>query len=595
MKRALFLAVALLLSAPLGAQDADAPPVAVTYTLDVSQPKSGEAKVEMVVENNRDDEVTLGLPVWEPGRYRVTPFHLGIKGLEAEISGKKVEVAATDHKSLWKVKTDKAGKFKVRYTIKPGDVPQYRDMLNEDHYDLLGPSAWLYIKDRMNGPHKVSFRLPSGWRVGTGLKKSKLGSGYEAPDYDTFADCPIELGKFALHTFESDGVDYEIVVHAPEEYAAPKLIDIHKRIVAEQTRIFGGAPFDRYVFLYHFRKSYGGEGLEHLNSTRIVFAMAAVKADPVNIASMTSHEFFHLWNVKRIRPKELGPFDYTQPVRSKALWLSEGVTSYYGDLTLVRAGVWSHDVYLRHLASEITQLQGNPARKTQTVEDASWTVWDRPRGERSTAVDYYNKGELLGWLIDLKIRHATGGKKSLDDVMRHLYRVGVAEPSKAGKGPIGVGFDEKGILAAVNEVSGQDFTKFFKDYISGLEELPYLEVAQLAGLTVIRQKGLGVVLRDMKVVFDPPKESEADKAGLKKGDEIIRINETPVGQGVQLSKVLDPFKFGEIVTVLVNREKEKAPIKIELPVVEGSFALSVSAESTPEQSSLLKGWLSSPK
>ena len=603
MKRTLFpstllwasLAVALLLSAPLGAQEADAPPVAVTYTLDVTQPKSGEAKVEMLVENNRDEEVTLGLPVWAPGSYRVVSYHLGVRDLEAEVAGKKVEVTATDHKSLWKLKTGGAPKFKVRYTLKPSEVMPIRENLTEEHYDLQGPSAWLFVKDRLNGPHRVSFKLPTGWKVGTGLKKSKTGSAYEERDYDTFIDCPIELGKFALQEFKEGGVDYELVIHAAGEVAVAKLVEVCKKIVAEQMRLFGGAPFDRYVFIYHFRNQGFGAGLEHLNSTHIVFPMSRLKDDPASVASITSHEFFHLWNVKRIRPKELGPFDYTQPVRSKALWLSEGVTSYFGDLTLVRAGIWTRERYLEHLAAEIGELQGNPARKTQSAEDSSWTVWDRGRNDRTPFVDYYNKGELLGWLIDLKIRHATGGKKSFDDVMRHLYRVGVVEPSKAGQGPIGVGFEEKGILAAVNEVSGQDFTKFFKDYISGTEELPYAEVAPLAGLSVSRQKGLGVVLRDMKVQSDPPAESEAEKAGLKKGDEIIRINETPVGKGVQLSKVLDPFKFGEIVTLLVTREKEKGPIKVNLPVVEGRFDLAVSAEPTPEQASLLKGWLSPSK
>ena len=593
MKRALVLFL-LLLAPPLHAQDAAPPPVAVSYTLDVTEPKSGLAKVEMVVENNRDEEVTVGIPVWAPGRYQVASYYLGVKDLEAEIAGAKVEVSATDHKSLWKVKTGGAASFKVRYTLKPAEVPTFRNHLTADHYELQGPSAWLYVKDRINGPHKATFKLPEGWKVGTGLTKAGP-STYEARDYDTFIDCPVELGTFALHSFEQEGVTYELVVHHTEDFAVAKLIDVTRKFVAEQTRLFGGAPFDRYVFIYHFRPQMGGAGLEHLNSTDINYTMSRMKEDPANIASLSAHEFFHLWNVKRIRPKELGPFDYTQPVRSKALWLSEGVTSYYGDLSLVRSGIWTREQYLNHLAMEMTQLQANPVRKTQSVEQASWTVFDRARGGGTPAVDYYNKGELLGWLLDLKIRNATQGKRSFDDVMRHLYRTYVVGPGKAGQGPIGVGFPEDGILKAVNEVSGKDFATFFTDFVSGTEELPLTEVAALAGLSTARQKTIGVVLRDMTVRFEPQPESDAKNAGVKRGDKIVKINDTEVANAEQLAQALEPLKVGEKVTVKFTRTGAKDPVLVELPVKEGAFTLKVSPDSTREQTGLLAGWLAPSK
>jgi predicted metalloprotease with PDZ domain len=590
MKR-VFLAFFLPLL--LAAQDV-APPVAVAYTLDATDPKSGAVKIEMSVENNRADEVTLGIPVWMPGRYRVVAHYLGVSDLEAEVAGKKVEVASTDHRSLWKVKTGGASKFTVRYTLKPNEVRELRGNLSEDHFDLQGPAVWLFVQNGMNGPHKATFKLPAGWRVGTGLKKTGEAT-YEAPDYDTFIDCPTELGKFSLETFTQDGVTYELVVHATGPFEASSLVDVHRKFIAEQTRIFGGAPFDRYVFLYHFNAGFGGSGLEHLNSTHITFPLVGVKDDPARIASLSSHEFFHLWNVKRIRPKELGPFDYTQPVRSKALWLSEGVTSYYGDLSLVRAGVWTREVYLAHLASQITTLQANPARKTQSVEEASRTVFDRPYRSRGASVDYYNKGELLGWLLDLKIRHATEGRKSFDDVMRHLYRVHVVEPAKAGRGAIGVGFEEGGILKAVNEVTGLDFTDYFTKYVSGTEELPYAEVVRPAGLSVGRQKVLGVVLRDMKVSVEPPDGSEAKKAGLRRGDELLKVNDAEIDKKAPLAKLLDPYEVGEVVTLTVARPSEKDPVRVEIKITEGPFTLKPVGAPSAEQAGLLKGWLSPSK
>src|SRR5688572_10307206 len=211
MKRALLVFLPLLLAA---AQDETVPPVAVAFTLDATdlkidpkQASSGEVRVEMLVENNRDDEVTLGIPVWMPGRYRVVAHYLAVADLEAEVDGKKAAVEKTDHRSLWKLETGGASRFKVRYTLKPNEVPPLRGNLTADHYDLQGPSAWLFILNRMNGPHKVTFKLPPDWRVGTGLKKTGQAT-YEAPDYDTFIDCPIELGKFSLKTFTHDGVVY---------------------------------------------------------------------------------------------------------------------------------------------------------------------------------------------------------------------------------------------------------------------------------------------------------------------------------------------------------------------------------------------------
>jgi predicted metalloprotease with PDZ domain len=592
MKRALLLV--LLLPVLVSAQEAAAPPVAVTYTLDITQPKTGTAKVEMLVENNRDDEVTLGIPVWAPGSYRVVDYYLGVQDLTAEIGGKKVEVTSTGQPSLWKVKTGGAPKFKVRYTLKPSAVPPLRGHLTEEHYDLQGPSAWLFVHNRLDGPHKVIFKLPAEWRVGTGLKKSGTAT-YEARDYDTFIDCPVELGKFSVQTFQHDGVSYEIVLHVTEDFAVGKLVDACRKIVSEQTRMFGGAPFDRYVFIYHFRDQPGGAGLEHLNSTHITFNMGRVKENPLSVASITSHEFFHLWNVKRIRPMELGPFDYTRPVHSKALWLSEGCTSYYGDLTLARAGVWSREVYLAHLAREVGELQANDVRKTQSVEDSSWTVWDRPRGDRSTSIDYYNKGELLGWLLDLKIRHATGGAKSFDDVMRYLYRTLVVEPSAAGKGPIGIGFEEGGILKAVNEVTGKDFKDFFARYVAGTDELPYGEVIQEAGLSISQGKALGLYLQNLRVAFDPPRNSDAASAGFKRNDRILKVNDTAVATAEQLARVLEPLKLGEKVTIQVARKGQEGPLQMELPVVEGEFSISVKADATDNQKALLKGWLAPSK
>src|SRR5262249_27547626 len=240
---------------------------------------------------------------------------------------------------------------------------------------IAGPDTYFYLVNHKDAPCSVGFTMPDGWKVGTGLDAD--GPLYKARDYDTFIDCPTELGRFELYTFEADGATFAIVVHAQAPAEGAKISDMCRRIVVQQNKIFGPPPFKRYVFLYHFRDGSGGRGLEHLNSTDIVMPYTAIKFDPYLAASVTSHEYFHLWNVKRIRPAELGPFDYTQIVRSKALWLCEGVTSYYGDRGLAQSGVWKEQQYLDHLAMEIETLQNNPDRKVTPIEKASQIVWDR--------------------------------------------------------------------------------------------------------------------------------------------------------------------------------------------------------------------------
>jgi hypothetical protein len=397
MARRLAWVFSLLLLATATAQDA-IPRLTVSYAVDATNPESGKIKVVMTVRHNVDDEVKVAIPAWAPGAYRIVKYSRQVWNVQASgKDGKKLEVDTVDDQT-WKVKTGGTERFAVSY-----ELTVERSRMDKDHLFIAGPDTYFYIVNRKDTPCSVAFSLPEGWKVGTGLDAD--GAMYRARDYDTFIDCPTELGKFELLSFEADNATFDIVIHSKGPVDGTKIVDMCKRIVVNQNQMFGGPPpFKRYVFLYHFKDQTGGRGLEHLNSTDISMPYAAIKFDPYLAASVTSHEYFHLWNVKRIRPAELGPFDYTGIVRSKALWMCEGVTSYYGDRTLAHCGIWKEQQYLDHVAGEIETLQNNPDRKVTSVEKASQSVWDRKDYPR---VDYYNKGELLGLLIDLKIRTAT--------------------------------------------------------------------------------------------------------------------------------------------------------------------------------------------
>jgi predicted metalloprotease with PDZ domain len=560
----------------------------LAFVVDVADPESGSIAVTLNVTNNFEDEVKAAIPAWAPGAYRIVKYCKDVKNVRAaDPAGKKLEVETLDEQT-WSIKTGRAPAFTVSYDLQ---VEKLR--MDKDHCYLAGPDTYFYLVGRKETPCRVRFKLPEGWKVGTGLREE--GDEYAGRDYDTFIDCPTELGKFQLFEFDQDAVKYQLVIHANGPVDGAKLTEMCRKIVREQNKLFGGPPFDRYVFLFHFRGGPGGAGLEHLNSTNISMQYLAVKAEPLLAASVTSHEYFHAWNVKRIRPFELGPFDYMKAVPTKALWLCEGVTSYYGDRSLARAGVWGEDRYLRHLAGEIETLQNNPDRKATSVEKASWTVWDRKDWPR---VDYYNKGELLGLLMDLKTRAGTRGKKSLDDVMRHLFEKYVAGPSKNGKGPIGVGFPEDGVLRALNDVSGEEWKDFYANYVSGTEELPYAGVFEAAGLSAdiatTRSADLGLGVRGT-MVMSIPATGAAAAAGVKENDRITAVNGVEVTRA-NLSQEISKLSPGDEVRLTLSRDGASVETAFKAGAKERvTCKIRRADEPTDLQKKILADWLAKPQ
>ena len=533
------LALALLSASP----QESAERVRVTYALDAATHAESKVAVRMTVEGVRTDPARVAIPAWAPGAYRLVEYHKRISEVSAKAGHQELEVRSADPRT-WSIATGGASPFTVSYTVTNRDSS--RGGISGEHCDLQGPDTYMYVVGHKNAPYRVRFTLPEGWDVGTGLQRD--GDTYFARDYDTFIDCPTELGDFDRHTFQHDGVEYEVVVHALGEIDDLALVEMCRKIVVEQERMFGGVPLKRYVFLFHFRNVFGGGGLEHLNSTSIAVPYFSMKRSVLRAANVTSHEFFHVWNVKRIRPRVLGPFDYTQPVRTKALWFGEGGTSYYGALTLTRCGIWSRGRYLRALEREIELLQNNPDRKVTSAEQASWTIWDPRQRERIT---YYNKGLLLSLLLDLRIRTLTRNRKSLDDVMRFLYEWFVVR----GPGPIGAGYEETDIERAVSSVSGHDFGGFFRKYVAGLDELPYEEVLSHAGvrsrLVVRESPSLGVFLRGTRVVARLP----GKKTPLRDRDRILEINGREVSRS-DIRSTIRELEIGTRSSLLVHRGGE---------------------------------------
>jgi predicted metalloprotease with PDZ domain len=578
MKRALWLLPLLLLGA---AQDRR---LSVAYTVFVDKPERGIVSIEMEIKGSSADELRVAIPAWAPGAYRIRDYHKAVSNLRAADGAARARAVERVDDLAWKISADGVDPLYVSY-----DLSVEPSRLNEEHCLLEGPATFLYVAGTKDAPCRVRFLVPEGWRIATGL--DRRGGAYLARDYDTLIDAPTEIGLFELIEFDQDGARYELVIHSKGPVDGQALAGICRRIVKEQNAIFGGPPFDRYVFFYHFGDGFGGGGLEHLNSTTISAPYEQVARDPTVPASVTSHEYFHLWNVKRIRPAELGPFDYTGVVRSKALWFSEGCTSYFGDRTLARAAMWSEERYFRHLAGEIETLQNNPDRRVTSVEKASQSTWDREDWPR---VDYYNKGELIGLLVDLRIRTMSEGRLGLDDVMRYLYETYVTGPAREGQGPIGIGFPEDGVLKALNKVTGADWTDFYDRFIRGVEELPYVDILAAAGLAVEiraeKRPDLGLLLR-RTTVASVDAGSAAEGAGVKARDRVVAVDGREVTRG-NLRELTEMLRPGGTVRVTLGRGQER--IEVELPVVEREVVrcrLARAENPTELQRQVLAGWL----
>jgi predicted metalloprotease with PDZ domain len=539
----------------------------VAYTVTVRDGDRSAYWVEMAIANP-PDPARVAIPAWAPGSYRLTQGGRNIADLTATTeSGASLGVTRVDDLT-WSIATGGAARVIVRYSaaVRVAEEwarPNNRWFLRETSGLIDGPRTFLYLEGWTLAPSHVAFRLPAGWEIGTGLVPTTDPAVYWAPSYDVLIDSPALVGRFATFRFAAAGVPHRAVVdlsgRAPA-FDTLAFVDMLRRISETAIGIFGNAPYKDYTYIY----AGTGGGLEHLNSTTIGFNPERMATDPRTHKGVTAHEFFHAWNVKRIRPVELGPFDYTRPVRTLNLWISEGITDYYTRLILVRSGLDSTPAFLRGVASAITSHHRNPARLTISPERSSWTAWDGPEANAGESISYYLQGNLRGLLLDLAIRDSTDGRVSLDDVMRYLFDHYAGER----------GFTSEDALNAVNAVSGRDFHDFWRRYVSGTAELPWNDVLRAAGwrvefdpvrladtrMELQRPTGYGGLLRVQ--VMDG---SAAARAGLRTGDEMVAVNDRPIGSSGDLSAATREMAIGDRIRVRIRRDGAERDLAWTIP------------------------------
>ncbi|MFI5461013.1 MAG: M61 family metallopeptidase [Isosphaerales bacterium] len=504
----------------------------IVYTVKVSAPDKHVAEVEAVVPTGKRPSIEMMMAVWSPGFYRVQDYAKQVEDLSARTpDGMALEVEHPE-KNRWRIQTGGGLKVVVSYRLTCRQASVTTNYVGDDLGVLNGAATFITLAEQARRPHEVRLELPAKWkRSMTALDPAPDGlpNHYRAPDYDTLVDSPIVAGDPSVHEFEVDGSKH-FLVDAGDlgSWDGVKAAQELNKIVQGTRRFWGFLPFKTYYFLNVFRR--GGGGLEHKNSTLLTASPPRAATSQANFRwlSFVSHEYFHSFNVKRLRPIELGPFDYEHPPRTGSLWIPEGLTTYFGDLIVVRAGLGTTEDYLASMSSHIGQLQNSPGRLVQTLEQSSLDVWSSGTSgvgrSRATSVSYYVKGPVVGFLLDAKIRRVTGGKKSLDDVMRLAYKRYAGEH----------GFTPDQFRMTAEEVAGADLKDWFRRALSSTEELDYTEALDWFGLRFVP-------------IEEPTKKDEAGKKDeTAKKDEPsrkwrleVRANATEA-QKVHLRRLLEP-------------------------------------------------------
>ena len=521
--RSICLPVFLLwfLACPAAAQSTPT----IHYTVSLANPASHLVHVTIDLPAGAAER-ELQLPVWN-SLYQVRDFSQYLNWVKAtDKSGRPLPMRELD-KSRWRLSGAENG-AEIRYEIQADLGTPYDAQLNDHHAFFHWAEVLMYSVAERGSPSQVKFAdVPDGWRMATALEGS-LAQGISAENYDRLADSPIELGNFEEADFDEGGGHYRIAVDADHaDYNMPKIVAMVRSIVNTETAWMNDRPFRSYLFIYHFPEGPGGGGMEHSFCTAIDVNVRTLTDSPLALPSVTAHEFFHVWNVKRIVPQSLAPFDFAKENYTTSLWFSEGFTSAVEDYALLRGGIMGEKEYFSRLAAQIGELERRPAHLTQSAEESSLDAWLEKYSyyrlpERS--ISYYNKGALLGVMLDLQMREVSHGGASLRDLFQwmnlHYAQQGRAFP------------ESDGVRQAAEAVSHGDFQEFFKRYVAGTGEIPWDDFLKGVGLRLERHASsvadLGfVAVRNFNAapaVTRVAAEGAAYRAGLTVGDSIVELS-----------------------------------------------------------------------
>jgi predicted metalloprotease with PDZ domain len=596
-------------------------PPDISFTVAMPRPHTHLLEVDVAIKRttNGPQEERLVMPVWTPGSYMVREFARHVQDFAAtDAAGQALKWEKTN-KDTWRIVTNGAREWHARYSVYANELSVRTSELNSSHAFWNNANILMYLEGFLKSPSTVRVLAPDVWKVATGLP-AVLGqkNTFRAENFDVLYDSPFEVSNFKTLIFNVKGVAHRIVIDGEGNYDPERMRRDVQKIVETQVELMGGEiPYRDYTFILHLRDDAGG-GLEHLNSTALGYprfgfhvergdratsaspnAAAALPREYRGFLSLVSHEFFHLWNVKRIRPDALGPFDYTQENYTKNLWVAEGITDYYADLVLRRAGLISENEYLAASARSIQALQNTPGRLEQSVEESSFDSWIkfyRPdENSVNSQISYYDKGAILGLLLDLEIRKRSNGAKSLDDVMRYLY----VEFFKKDRNYSPADFQK-----ACELMAGSSLEDFFNRFVRGKEELDY-KVFEAAGLRLETNGPPGANAAADRVFFGADVTQDQDRLmvrrvyagspayeqGLNAGDQLVALDNLRV-TSTSFNARLAEKKPGDLVNLTIFRFDGLSTLLIKLGARrDGTYRIVPQPNATPAQKKIYQDWL----
>lgn len=563
----------------------------VAYTLDFRQPATHLVGVTMAVPDTGPG-TEIQFPAWN-ALYQIRDFVRNVQDVEARCDGQPRALERVDL-NTWRSGDYSCAKLEIRYAVFANQESPFAAALTEEHAFLNFALVLFYLPQERARPMTVRFMLPEKWKLATLLEGGKSPGEFVASNYDDLADSPAEAGDFQENSYQQSGATYRVVVHAsPSAYSSERLLRMIEKITAVETALMQDVPFSRYTFILHFLEHSGG-GMEHRNGTAISYAASALRDDWDGLETTLAHEFSHAWNVKRIRPQNLEPVDYIHGNDTRDLWFCEGLASTYQQYAVLRAGLISRETFYDRLAGEIQILQGRPARLSQSVALAGREAWlekyaDYMRPERS--ISYYNKGALVGFLLDLAIRQASGNQHGLDDLMRRLNQ-DFARQNRF--------FQQQDLIRIVAELAPrfEDVGRFFADYVDGTRELDYDAYFGYAGLKLKVKKEERPSLGFLSVErFEKPvrvesveRDSNAQNAGLEAGDELLEMD----GKTLQSNpdQKISEMRPGHKVSFRVRRGERELSIGFPLgSKTRTTYRVEELKHPTAEQRRIREGWL----
>ena len=576
----------------------------IYYQVAMPQPESHLFEVTLHLKGYSLPVLDLKLPVWTPGSYLVREYAKHLQDFSAQAEEKSLPWRKLS-KNHWRIETvldDDTSTLTVRYRVFAHELSVRTNHLDTTHGYFNGAALFFRIPGFEKQPIRVAIVPPRPeWHVTTPLPvvPGQLNT-FQALDFDTLVDSPFEIGCHELHHFEVLGKSHELAIWGlgANSNAEPvRMISDIQKIIQVEAQMFGGLPYERYVFLLHL-SSQGNGGLEHKYACSLNYPRFGFRAQDKyeRFMQLVAHEFFHLWNVKRIRPKALEVFDYDQENYTPSLWFSEGTTSYYDLVIPLRAGIYDAKSFLNGLGKEITRFQTTPGRRVQPLSESSFDAWIklyRPDANSGNSqISYYLKGEMVSLLLDLLIREQHGNERSLDDVMLKMWQqFGQAE----------IGFTPEQLQEVIESVAGTDLDDFFKRYVDGTEELPFNQYLEPFGLQMVGEEEEFPTL-GVKAITENGRElikfvesgTPAYLSGIDAGDELLAIDGIRV-TATQLNDRLKDYQPGDTIQVTVFHQEELRTHSVTLAAPRSNRYQVITLEyPSSVQKQNFEGWLGVP-